>query len=256
MPDTRKTPPQQLPENPQQLVNFMTNEEWYELLGQVDALVREMDDLPYPNVKEKIFTLLAGIDTIHRESLGRLVRLFKQGVLEKVVTDPTIHTLMELYDLLPPEVEQAEGKKVDEQLAKIQLATGPGKGASVPTHPQEVQKQSPSKYPHWVPVLQQRDDLLAGAVKNCQVEDHSILLCRVEDSYFAVAAACAEDNTLMADGELNKYTLTCPNHPGCYYDVRNGGRMAGTAKIECYPVKQDDNGRVLVGMGMPFEPKL
>jgi len=256
MADTKKPPQQELPENPQQLVNFMTNEEWEDLLGQVDGLVQEMDDLPYPNVKEKVFTLLAGIDTIHRESLGRLVRLFKDGVIEKVVTDPTIHTLMELYDLLPPEEESTDGKKVDEQLAKIRFTTAPSKGASGATPARTVPKPAASKYPHWVPVLAQDDELPAGAFKECQVEDHSILLCRVADSYFAMNAACADDDTSMVGGELHKFTLACPNHSGCYYDVRSGGRIAGKVKIECYPVKQDDTGRILVGIGMPFEPKL
>jgi len=261
MADTKKPPHNELPENPQQLVNFMTNEEWENLLGQVDGLVQEMDDLPYPNVKEKVFTLLAGIDTIHRESLGRLVRLFKDGVLEKVVTDPTIHTLMELYDLLPPEAEPAEGKKVDEQLAKIRFTTGPGKGTSQEKSAEApsaraVPKPAASKFPHWVPVLDQGDDLPVGAVKECQVDDHFILLCRVAEAFYAINAACADDDTSMAGGELHKFTLACPNHTGCYYDVRSGGRIAGKVKIECYPVKQDDKGRVLVGIGIPFEPKL
>jgi hypothetical protein len=35
-------------------------------------------------------------------SASRLVRLFKEGVLAQIVTDPAIRTLMELYDLKPP----------------------------------------------------------------------------------------------------------------------------------------------------------
>ena len=49
---------------------------------------------------EQVLTLLQGIDTIHREALHRLVRLFKEGVLEQVITDPAIYTLMELYDFI------------------------------------------------------------------------------------------------------------------------------------------------------------
>ena len=45
-------------DTPQDLVGFMTNEEWDDLLGDVNALVQEMDDLPYPQVKEKVFELL------------------------------------------------------------------------------------------------------------------------------------------------------------------------------------------------------
>lgn len=251
MSDAKKTPQQELPENPQPLVNFMTNEEWSELLGEVDVLVQEMDDLPYPNVKEKVFTLLAGIDMIHRESLRRLVRLFKDGVLEKVVTDPTIHTLMELYDLLPP-----EAKQVDEHGPKTRFVFNPGKGRPTPDPKSVAPTPAGAKYPHWVPVLHNGDDLPAGTVKDVEVDGHAVLLCRVENEFFAVEAACAQDNASLACAEINKYTLTCPHHTGCYYDIRNGGRIAGKVKIECYPVKQDEKGRVLVGFGMTFEPKL
>ena len=251
MPDAKKTPPQKLPDSPQPLVGFMTNEAWDELLGQVDALVQDMDNLPYPDVKEKVFALLGGIDAIHREALGRLVRLFKEGVLEKVVTDPTIQTLMELYDLLP-----AEAKPVDEQLAKIRFTRSPGKREAKPTPASVAPTPKGPSYPHWVPVLKQSQELPAGAVKECQVDDHRIVVCRVEDAFFAVDAACAQDNSSLAGAKLNKYTLTCPHHTGCYYDVRHGARIAGTVKIECYPIKQEDDGRVLVGINMVFEPKL
>ena len=77
-----------------------------DVLSADAAAFTEMEELPLPEVKDKVFELLAGIDTIHREGLWRLVRLFKEGVLEQVVTDPAIHNLMELYDLLPPEAEE------------------------------------------------------------------------------------------------------------------------------------------------------
>ena len=50
--------------------------------------------------------------------------------------------------------------------------------------------------------------------------------------------------------------LACPNHPGCYYDVRQGTRIGGSEKIVCYPVKVDEDDRVLVGLDMDFTPDL
>ena len=88
-------------EAPQQLLGFMSNEDWDAVLAQIADLLKEVENIPYPGVKEKIFDLLQAIDTVHREPLRRLVHVFKEGVLEMVVTDPAIHTLMELYDLLP-----------------------------------------------------------------------------------------------------------------------------------------------------------
>ena len=78
-------------ESPQPLIGFMSNEEWERLLVQVSAQIGEMEKLPFPEVRDKVFELLAGIDSIHREALRRLVRLFKEGVMEQVVTDPAIH---------------------------------------------------------------------------------------------------------------------------------------------------------------------
>ena len=89
----------------QERVGFMTNSGWDSLLVQVNQQIEEFENHPLPEVKDKVFSLLESIDLIHRESLGRLVSLFKEGVLEQVVSDPPIHTLMELYDLLPPEPE-------------------------------------------------------------------------------------------------------------------------------------------------------
>jgi nitrite reductase/ring-hydroxylating ferredoxin subunit len=243
-----KSAKSQMPQDaPQPLVGFMTNEEWNELLAHVDGLVQEMDELPFPEVKKQVFELLAGIDTIHREGLRRLVRLFKSGVLEQVVTDPTIHTLMELYGLLPPKANSS-----DEQASKIQWTTSRAK-TEVPAEPDRPNKP---KYPHWVPVLKAGEEMSDGAIVKCQIDDRQILLCRVKNEFFAVDSACAQDGSLLADAKLNKYNLVCPHHAGCYYDVRHGGRIASDGGIECFPVKLDESGRMLVGVDMDFEPKL
>lgn len=247
MSESSLPPPTEPLEAPQALTGFMTNAEWDELLGEVGVLLRNMDELPYPNVKEQVFALLAGIDTIHREALRRLVRLFKEGVMEKVVTDPAIHTLMELYDLLPP-----EEKVADPQRAKIIFTTARSKAGS-------DHKETPPvkpKYPHWVPVAMDAEDVVEGAVQECHVEDSRILLCRVGGALFAIDAACDQDGSSLSAGSLSKFTLSCPNHSGCYYDVRHGARIAASGRIACYPVKQNDGGRIMVGVDMEFSPKL
>ena len=222
----------------------MTNAEWNELLGQADARLLDMEELPYPNVKEQIFELLATIDTIHREALRRLVRLFKEGVLEKVVTDPAIHTLMELYDLLPPN----EVKPVDEQRSKIIFSTNRSNVTPAPARPKP-------KYPHWVPVAPSFADVSGGAVIECQAEDQLIVLCCSGDELFALDARCLQDGASLAGGKLTKYNLTCPQHAGCYYDIRDGSHIAGTGRLQCFSVKQNEGGRILVGMDMEFIPR-
>ena len=227
----------------QHLVGFMTNEEWNELLDHADTLVRELEQVPYPNVKEQVFELLAAIDTIHREALRRLVRLFKEGVLETVVTDPAIHTLMELYDLLP-----RGAKEGDEQRAKIVFTTNQAK-----SRPDTVAKPK-TKYARWIPIATSGDGPTNGTVQACLAEERHLLLCRAGGTLFAMDASCLQDGSSLAGGTLSKYTLTCPHHVGCYYDVRDGARIAGSGRLECFPVRESEEGRVLVGLDMDFNP--
>ena len=233
---------------PQPLVGFMTNEEWQELLGHVDGLIQDMERLPFPEVKEKVFELLAGVDAIHREALRRLVRLFKEGVLDKVVSDPPIHTLMELYDLLPPD-RAAVGDGVAEK-PKPKFPSIPIRVVPVPG------SRSTPKYPRWLPVLKNPDELAAGAVKDCEIDGHRLLLCRVAEEFFAVESLCAQDGSALTGATLSSYTLSCPNHSGCLYDIRQGTRIAGGERLACYPVKREPDGRVMVGLDVPFEPRL
>ena len=98
-------------EQSQPLVGFMSNDDWDALLARLNGLIQTLEELPSGEVKSAVFETLEGVDALHREALRRLVRLFKEGVLEKVVSDPAIHTLMELYDLLPDEIEEPAAQK-------------------------------------------------------------------------------------------------------------------------------------------------
>lgn len=230
------------PQIAQALVGFMSNEDWDRLLADVDRLIQEMEELPAGGVRSAVFELLQGIDAIHRESLRRLVRLFKEGVLEKVVSDPAIHTLMELYDLLPPD-------EMPPDPPRHRFATIPIK--AVPARP-----AAPVRYPHWVPVLRRRDELPPGTAREFQVDGASVLLARHGDRLFALVSRCAQDGSSLAGATLNAYTLACPNHPGCYYDIRQGSRFGSSETIACLPVKVDEGGVVLLGLDMDFRPDL
>ncbi|MEO7244538.1 MAG: Rieske 2Fe-2S domain-containing protein [Rubrivivax sp.] len=246
------------PEPDQQLVGFMTNVAWGGLLDEVNSLVEKMESLPDGEVKADLFRLLDGIDTMHREALRRLVRLFKEGVLEKVVSDPAIHTLMELYDLLPPEEDEggapeptASGKAESEQTASAKPV--------FPTIPIRVLRSSsaPSRFPHWVPVLAELHRLTSGSIRDdIVVDDLALVLARREDRLFAVDGRCRVDGSPLRGASLSGYTLSCPNHSGCHYDVRNGARIGGGESLTCHPVKVDDQGRVMVGLDMDFKPEL
>lgn len=231
------------PDHDQGLVGFVTNDEWDALLADVNARVEAVESWPDDAARHQVLELLNGVDAIHREALRRLVRLFKDGVLEQVVTDPAIRTLMELYDLLPKQpAAEAEAE------AKPAFRTIPIRAARA---------ASGTRYPHWVPVLAHADELPAGELRtNLAVDGQPLLLARRADDWFALDAACPVDGSPLLGATATGYTLSCPQHAGCHYDLRNGARIGGGAPIECHPVRIDDEGRVLVGLDMPFKPSL
>jgi nitrite reductase/ring-hydroxylating ferredoxin subunit len=230
----------------QQLVGFRGNAEWEELLDRVDRMVAEFEGSADQALRERVLALLDGIDAIHREALTRLVRLFKDGVLEKVITDPAIRTLMELYDLLPnpgapdfitgyppPKTRRPEGARIDSS----------GVADRVPI-------------PHFVPVLNSLDELPAHAALARSVDGRAMLIARAADRPFAFAAHCASDGAAMHDGTLDGYIFSCPIHAGCHYDIRQGTRIGGGGAIACYALRVAEDGRVLVGIDVPFTPQL
>jgi nitrite reductase/ring-hydroxylating ferredoxin subunit len=233
--------------NDQERIGYMTSSGWEKLLEQVNAQIEELEQISDSEVKDQVFTLLAGIDAIHRESLGRLVSLFKEGVLEQVINDPPIHTLMELYDLLPSLEEHQEQQYDENGFPVIPLDVMTGSKGTAPIK---------SKIPHWVPVPDSQSALEPNTTDSINVDGHSIILCRVDDEYFAVSASCAQDGSSLETATLNKYTLTCHNHLGCHYDVRQGTRIAARGEsIDCYPVEADER-RIMIGIDMDFIPNL
>lgn len=235
----------------QERVGFMTNSGWDSLLVQVNQQIEEFENHPLPEVKDKVFSLLESIDLIHRESLGRLVSLFKEGVLEQVVSDPPIHTLMELYDLLPPEPE-AEVSEFE-----IDKNGFP----SIPVEMNFAPKKSPPvapKYPRWIPVSDGYESVQPNTTQIVDVDGTQVLLCRVRDEYFALEPTCEQDGASLSGASISQYTLTCATHSGCHYDIRQGTRIGASGSIKCYPVevgKQDKN-RVMIGLDMEFVPTL
>ena len=233
--------------NNQERIGYMTSSGWEKLLGQVNSQIEVLEQISDSEVKDQIFTLLAGIDAIHRESLSRLISLFKEGVLEQVIRDPPIHTLMELYDLLPSDAKDNEQQYDENGFPIIPL--------DVVTEAKDAAPVKP-KIPHWVPTPDAQSTLEPNSTNLVNIDGHSILLCRVDDEYFALDSSCAQDGSSLKEATLNKYALTCHNHQGCYYDIRQGTRIAARGEsIECYPVEADKN-RIMIGIDMDFIPNL
>jgi len=231
--------------NPQPLADYRSNEEWQDLVAQTGALLAALDDIEDEDIKAQVFTALAGIDTLHREALHRLVKLFKEGVLEQVVTDPAIHTLMGMYDLIPPELsgDDPRTQAVSQPISFYPTGDLP-----------DFSELIPSKEPaHWSPAPLE-STLNEGATFICQMEEGAFLIALVEGRYVALDATCPTHDEQMVNGKLDGFSWICPHGPGCSYDLRNGAKLGGGTGLQCYATKTDAQGRILIGFGVPFEP--
>ncbi len=237
-------------EPPQQLVGYRTNDEWNALLAQASAMIERLEQIDDPDVRAQVFGAMDGIDAIHRESLHRLVRLFKEGVLEQVVTDPAIRTLMGMYDLLPP--EQPGCGKVWDFMPKPGEPE-PFSGKRAQSEP-PVAADRPPDPPHWTPAPLARP-LESGESEVCLFDEGPILIANVRGDSFAAEARCPHHDAPMTGGTLSSYSWACPLGVGCIYDIRSGARLGGGEALICLPVRRDGD-RLLVGFGVPFEPGL
>ncbi len=237
-------------EAPQPLVGFRTNAEWDALLAETSAMIESLEAIGDADQRGQIFGTLDGIDAIHREALHRLVRLFKEGVLEQVVTDPAIRTLMDMYDLLPHK-EPACGKVWDFMPKPGEPEPFSGKrGRSEPP----VAAERPPDPPHWTPAPLARP-LESGEAEVCLFDEGPILVADVRGDSFAAEARCPHHDAPMTGGILSSYSWACPLGAGCIYDIRSGARLGGGEPLICLPVRRDGD-RLLVGFGVPFEPNL
>ena len=206
-------------------------------------MIGELEAIEDEDTRKRVFDALAGIDAVHREALHRLVRLFKEGVLEQVATDPAINSLMGMYDLLPPE---------EPGCRKIWDFVGDGAPGE---EPEGVQAAPPGIPPHWTPAPAEAEPVDDSAYV-CNLDEGRILLVRVEGTDYAVSADCPEHGVPLDNGKLDNVMWHCPKGPGCSYDVRDGKRLGGGKALECHPVRVEADGRRMIGFGMPFEPKL
>lgn len=227
----------------QPLVGYRSNEEWQDLMAQAAAMLGALDEIEDEATREKVFAAMAGIDAVHREALHRLVRLFKEGVLEQVITDPAINSLMGMYDLLPPETPGCA--KVWDFLGEDVPDLG-SKGVTASPIPDP---------PHWSPAPSEAV-AKEGAAYICDLEEGRILLIRLGGADYALAGDCPTHGVSLEKGQLDGVMWHCPQGPGCSYDVRSGKRLGGGESLEAFAVRIEEDGRRMIGFGMPFEPKL
>ena len=238
-------------QEPHPLEGYRSNEEWQDLVAQTGSLLAALDTIKDEETKTQVFSALAGIDTLHREALHRLVRLFKEGVLEQVVTDPAINTLMGMYDLLPPDGSSDNGPEegLTQPVAQSVYFYPSGE---LPVFNDTLPSNEPA---HWSPAPQEYT-AEEGAAFICQMEEGVLLIAHVEGRDLVLDASCPTHRELMTNGELDGLAWICPHGPGCAYDLRNGAKLGGGTGLQCYATNIDSQGRLMIGFGVPFEPQM
>jgi len=218
-------------EQPHPLADYRSNEEWQDLVAQTGSLLASLDNIDDEDTKAQVFSALASVDALHREALHRLVKLFKEGVLEQVVTDPAINTLMGMYDLIPPDANSEE---------PVAQAVSFYPTGELPVYPDTLPSNEPA---HWSPapleVLPNE-----GAAFICQMEEGELLIAQIEDRYLALDAVCPTHGEQMTNGTLDGFAWICPHGPGCSFDLRNGAKLGGGTGLQCYTTRSDSAGRL------------
>lgn len=89
--------------------------EFQHLLDWVGQGVAAMEQIEDEQIREQVFALLEGVDLVHRQGLQRVLEMMAgtagQDAVQRIAGDPMVHTLLEMYDLVPlsehDQVEQA-----------------------------------------------------------------------------------------------------------------------------------------------------
>ena len=86
--------------------------------------------------------------------------------------------------------------------------------------------------------IAKKQDLNSEKIKAFLVNGQSIILCRIEDEFFAFDEICSHQYASLVEGWLENHTIECPLH-GAQFNVRTGEALTLPAveNIKTYEVK-------------------
>ncbi len=95
-------------------------------VARLDELVTHFENHPHPEVRDRALALLQCVDTIHRAGLVRVAGEIEDlgPVRDRLLADPAVRLLLELYDLASPE-ETPAGNVGFVPLSAVRMLTGP-----------------------------------------------------------------------------------------------------------------------------------
>jgi nitrite reductase/ring-hydroxylating ferredoxin subunit len=90
-------------------------------------------------------------------------------------------------------------------------------------------------------------DVGEGDMTSCPVDGTDVLICRVQGQLYALEDLCSHADTILSDGFLHGYTITCSLH-GAQFDVRDGTHKGPPAYtgVKTYEVEETPEGVCVV----------
>ncbi len=206
---------------------FLSDNEYTKLASNTESLIEQIDNLPYPKVKDDVHELLQNLDMLHREAL---TRLFKEIIINyptlqtKMEADKAVNLLFSLYDLFHTDIQ-------NNTLTREELADNNG------------------HYPLWIPVGNV-NSLKENTAYKYSEDGENILICKTDGNVYAVKNACGNTSLPLDGAALEKGYLICPWH-GCAYRLHDGVMETNPMhKLKKYPVTIGDEGEIKIGLNM------
>lgn len=214
---------------------YYNNEEYQEILQYLEKLTAEAEQLPYPNAKELVFSILQYFDLVHREALARLMQNIENSHPElrvKLEEDFATKTLFQLYDLIEGEI----GNKPK---------NNNGLMGFVPV--EEVGLLTPITETQWFEAGK-ASEIEESKLYTRNLNNNNVLITKVGHTFYAIKNACVNTALPLDQGYLEAFYLICPWH-GCRYDLETGALLDRIGeKIETYEVQVDEAGMLKVGI--------
>lgn len=214
-------------------------EAFQEALQRLDALVETFEQLPLQRVQEQAFAMLQAVDTVHRLGLQRLVaRLDEEGdsgLLARITTDPVVHTLLLLYDLVP-------GDHTAPANESVASPPDPPSAPVIALHQIGVNGLASKRLrqPRFTTVARV-EEVPPGTLHPAALDDIRAVVVNVGGELYATGELCPGSNLSLLFGELDGPRLTCSWH-GETYDVRSGRCLDAAGRedmprLPVYPVR-------------------
>ena len=208
---------------------FLPDTEYEKLASKTEDLIAQIDNLPYPKVKDDMHELLQNFDMLHREAL---TRLFKEIIINypalqtKMEADKAVNLLFSLYDLFHTDIQ-------NNILSREDLSVNNGHG----------------NYPLWIPVGN-INSLKENTAYKYAEDGENILICKTEGNVYAVKNACGNTSLPLDGAALEKGYLICPWH-GCAYRLSDAVMETNPMhKLKKYPVTIGGEGEIKIGLNM------